>query len=87
MADVIARWRSLDRCATSSTVSLDGPSTTTAWACDRGATVSTRVVTGGGHTWPSVSGALASAGGSPDSFDAARLIADFFVAHPRVAAG
>ena len=29
----------------------------------------------------------ASAGGSPDSFDASRLIADFFVAHPRVAAG
>jgi polyhydroxybutyrate depolymerase len=87
MADVIARWRSLDRCATSSTVSLDGPSTTTAWVCDGGATVSTRVVTGGGHTWPNVSGALATAGGSPDSFDAARLIADFFVAHPRVAAG
>jgi hypothetical protein len=37
--------------------------------------------------WPKVSGALASAGGSPDSFDASRLIADFFVAHPRVAAG
>ena len=31
--------------------------------------------------------ALASAGGSADSFDAARLIADFFVAHPMVAAG
>jgi polyhydroxybutyrate depolymerase len=67
MADVIARWRSLDRCATSSTVSLDGPSTTTTWACDRGATVSMRVVAGGAHTWPNVSGALASAGGSPDS--------------------
>ena len=75
MADVIARWRS-----------LDGPLTTTAWACGRGSTVSMRVVTGGWHMWPKVSGALASAGGSPDSFDASRLIADFFVAHPRVAA-
>jgi len=87
LADVIARWRSLDGCGTASMVSLDGPSTTTAWACDRGSTVSTRVVTGGWHTWPNVSGALASAGGSPDSFDAARLIADFFATHPRASAG
>jgi polyhydroxybutyrate depolymerase len=86
MADVIARWRSLDGCAATSSVSLDGPLTTTAWACGRGSTVSMRVVTGGWHMWPKVSGALASAGGSPDSFDASRLIADFFVAHPRVAA-
>jgi polyhydroxybutyrate depolymerase len=87
MADVIARWRSLDGCAATSTVSLDGPSTTTAWACASGSDVSQRVVAGGWHTWPKVSGALASAGGSPDSFDASRLIADFFVAHPRAAAG
>jgi polyhydroxybutyrate depolymerase len=87
MADVIARWRSLDSCGASSTTAADGPSTTTVWSCAGGSTVSTRVVTGGWHTWPSVSGALASAGGSPDSFDASRLIADFFVAHPRVAAG
>ena len=86
MADVIARWRSLDGCAATSSVSLDGPLTTTAWACGRGSTVSMRAVTGGWHMWPKVSGALASAGGSPDSFDASRLIADFFVAHPRVAA-
>jgi polyhydroxybutyrate depolymerase len=83
MADVIARWRSLDGCGNQSTTTLDGPSTTTTWACASGSTVSTRVVTGGWHQWPKVSGALASAGGSPDSFDAARLIADFFVAHPR----
>jgi polyhydroxybutyrate depolymerase len=84
MADVIARWRSLDGCAAQSTTTLDGPSTTTTWACAAGSTVSTRIVTGGYHQWPWVSGALASAGGSPDSFDASRLIADFFVAHPRI---
>jgi polyhydroxybutyrate depolymerase len=86
-ADVIARWRSLDACAATSTESADGPSATTTWACAGGSSVSQRVVAGGWHTWPRVSGALASAGGSADSFDAARLIADFFVAHPMVAAG
>jgi polyhydroxybutyrate depolymerase len=84
LADVIARWRSLDGCGSASAAELDGPSTTTNWVCEgAGTTVSMRVVSGGWHTWPVVSGALASAGGSPDSFDASRLIADFFVAHPR----
>jgi polyhydroxybutyrate depolymerase len=87
LADVIARWRSLDGCAATSTSSTDGPSTTTSWSCGGGSTVSQRIVTGGWHTWPKVSGALASASGSPDSFDASRLIADFFAAHPRVARG
>jgi polyhydroxybutyrate depolymerase len=87
MADVIARWRSLDGCAGQPSTALDGPSTTTSWSCASGSTVSMRVVTGGWHTWPRVSGLLASEGGSPDSFDASRLIADFFVAHPRAGAG
>ena len=87
MADVIARWRSLDSCATASTQSADGPSTTTSWSCAGGISVSQRIVAGGWHTWPRVDGALASAGGSPDSFDASRVIADFFVAHPKVAVG
>ncbi|HEX7490818.1 MAG TPA: PHB depolymerase family esterase [Candidatus Limnocylindrales bacterium] len=86
MADVIARWRSMDQCDEASTQATDGPSTTTDWACSGGSTVSTRVVSGGWHTWPKVTGATAALGGSPDSFDAARLIADFFAAHPRVAA-
>jgi polyhydroxybutyrate depolymerase len=86
MADVIAKWRTLDGCADRSTSGVDGPSTTTTWDCAKGSTVSTRIVTGGWHTWPRVSGALASVGGSPDSFDASRLIADFFVAHPRAPA-
>lgn len=86
MADAIARWRTLDGCADRSTSGVDGPSTTTTWDCAKGSTVSTRIVTGGWHTWPRVSGTLASVGGSPDSFDASRLIADFFVAHPRAPA-
>jgi polyhydroxybutyrate depolymerase len=84
-ADVIARWRSLDGCGTDTATATDGPSTTTTWTCASGSTVSQRIVTGGWHTWPRVSGALASNGGLPDSFDAARLITDFFVAHPRKA--
>ena len=87
MADVIAKWRSWDGCADPSTSSVDGPSTTTTWACSGGSAVSTRIVTGGWHVWPNVSGTLASDGGSPDSFNAASLIADFFAAHPRAAGG
>jgi polyhydroxybutyrate depolymerase len=85
-ADVIARWRSLDGCGTATTIATDGPSTTTTWTCASGTAVSQRIVTGGWHMWPRASGAAASDGGQPDSFDAARLIADFFVAHPRAAA-
>jgi polyhydroxybutyrate depolymerase len=87
MADVIARWRSLDACKPTASTLVDGPSTTTSWDCAKGSLVSMRVVTGGWHTWPRTSGVLASAGGPPDSFDASRLIADFFAAHPRAAAG
>jgi polyhydroxybutyrate depolymerase len=85
--DVIARWSSLDRCTQPPTISTDGPSATTTWDCAGGTSVGTRIVSGGWHTWPKVDGALASAGGSPDSFDASRVIADFFAAHPRAAGG
>jgi polyhydroxybutyrate depolymerase len=87
-ADVIARWRSMDGCGGDiAGTATDGPSTTTTWSCSAGTTVEQRVVTGGGHTWPRVLGKLASDGGWVDSFDASRLIADFFVSHPRTPAG
>ncbi len=69
MADVIARWRSLDGCAGSPKVNVAGTITTTAWSCAGGSAVETRILEGGCHCWP---------------WDAARVIADFFVAHPRV---
>ena len=69
MADVIARWRSLDGCAEPPSVNVEGAATATAWTCAGGSTVSTRILAGGCHCWPA---------------DASRLIADFFVAHPRV---
>jgi polyhydroxybutyrate depolymerase len=72
MADVIARWRSLDGCAEPSTSAVDGVATTTVWSCSGGSTVSTRILAGGCHCWPG---------------DASRIIADFFVAHPRVTGG
>jgi polyhydroxybutyrate depolymerase len=72
MSDVIARWRSLDGCAGSPTVNVDGIETATTWACAGGSTVTTRILEGWCHCWPG---------------DASRLIADFFVAHPRVARG
>jgi polyhydroxybutyrate depolymerase len=72
MADVIARWRSLDNCAGTSTVTVDGANTTTTWSCAGDSTVQTRIQAGGCHCWTS---------------DDSRAIADFFVAHPRVRAG
>ncbi len=72
MADVIARWRSLNSCAEASTVAVDGATTTTTWACAGGSTVATRIQAGGCHCWTS---------------DDSRAIADFFVAHPRVRGG
>jgi polyhydroxybutyrate depolymerase len=85
LVDVIARWRALDSCAGTQTVAVDGASTTTSWACRGGSTVAMRVVTGGWHTWPVRSSSPVPT--NPDDFDASRLIADFFVAHPLVAGG
>ncbi|HEY5487089.1 MAG TPA: PHB depolymerase family esterase [Candidatus Limnocylindrales bacterium] len=83
MTDVIARWRQLDSCAAAATVSADGASTTTSWACG-GATVAARVVSGGVHAWPGAVAPPYQTSAEADAFDAARLIADFFAAHPRV---
>jgi polyhydroxybutyrate depolymerase len=70
MVDVIARWRSLDGCTDPPTVTVDGIETATTWVCAGGSTVTTRILEGWCHCWPG---------------DASRLIADFFVAHPRMA--
>jgi polyhydroxybutyrate depolymerase len=72
LADVIARWRSLDGCAEASTVTVTGATTTTTWACAGGTNVATRIQAGGCHCWTG---------------DDSRAIADFFLAHPRVRAG
>jgi len=72
MADVIARWRSLDDCSAAASVAVEGTDTTTVWACAGGSTVSTRIQAGGCHCWAS---------------DDSEVIADFFEAHPRVPAG
>jgi polyhydroxybutyrate depolymerase len=68
MADVIARWRSLDGCSATSKVQAEGSATSTTWACTGGSAVEARVYAGGCHCWTG---------------DASRVIADFFAAHPR----
>jgi polyhydroxybutyrate depolymerase len=68
MADVIARWRSLDDCAETATASVEGAVASTTWACAAGNAVETRTYAGGCHCWFG---------------DASRVIADFFAAHPR----
>ena len=85
LVDVIARWRVWDSCSAQPAPVVDGNSTTTTWACRGGSAVAMRVVDGGWHTWPVRSASPTPS--NPDDFDASRLIADFFVAHPRVAAG
>jgi len=82
MTDVIARWRALDSCGATAAVSTDGPSTTTTWECGS-ATVETRIVNGGAHAWPGAVAPPYATSVAADAFDASRLIADFFVAHPR----
>jgi polyhydroxybutyrate depolymerase len=93
-SDVIDTWRDLDRCGAKPSMSYSGPSTTTSWSCTGGSMVSLRVVSGGDHNWP---GALVPFlmlvdftppeplwGIQADtSFDASRVIADFFVTHAR----
>jgi polyhydroxybutyrate depolymerase len=76
--DVMAKWRSVDDCGGDGLRATDGSSTTTAWSCAGGTVVAQRVVEGGWHQWPGSPGAH-----GPDGFDAARVIADFFVAHSR----
>ncbi len=83
MADVIAKWRTWNACVGSPSVAVDGASTTTNWQCAGGSTLSQRIVAGGWHTWPRSSGAVTPI--NADDFEAARVIADFFVAHPRAA--
>ncbi len=70
MADVIARWRVMDNCSAPAATSVEGINTTTSWTCAGAVEVVTRIVAGGCHCWPG---------------DASRVIADFFVAHPRAA--
>jgi polyhydroxybutyrate depolymerase len=84
MTDVIARWRAMDGCQGAGTA-VDGASTTTTWDCQKGSNVAMRVVTGGWHFWPARSSSPTPA--FADDFDASRLIADFFVAHPRTSGG
>jgi polyhydroxybutyrate depolymerase len=85
LADVIARWRSLDSCSGPQAAAVDGASTTTSWTCKSGSTVSMRIVDGGWHTWPTRSSSPTPS--NPDDFDASRVVADFFVAHPLAAGG
>jgi len=77
-AEVMAKWRAVDGCAGDGVAIVDGASTTTSWACAGGTTVAQRLIDGGTHVWP---GMWSKTG--PDGFDAARVIADFFVAHAR----
>ncbi len=77
-SEVMAKWRAVDGCGGDGRTVVDGASTTTSWSCASGTTVAMRLIGGGGHVWP---GAWGNTG--PDGFDAARVIADFFVAHAR----
>ena len=85
MTDVIARWRTLDGCASAAaSTSTDGASSLTTWSCATHTEITTRVVAGGAHAWPgAVAGLPYSTSNPADAFDASRLIADFFEAHPR----
>ena len=87
LTEVMFKWRELNRCSDSPTVSVSGPSTTTSWRCSQGSTVAMRVVAGGGHAWPaSAANGVLEPNGADRSFDASSVIADFFLAHVRTSA-
>lgn len=81
-SDVIGVWRDIDGCATSSSTSVMGPTTTTIWRCGGGSVVATKVIAGGGHDWP-IGPNRFSPNGTHQAFDASAVIADFFAAHAR----
>jgi polyhydroxybutyrate depolymerase len=85
LTDVLARWRVLDGCESSASMTVMGPVVTTTWRCREGSDVQSVVVEGAGHTWPGIP--LSSLPWGPAaSLDASRVIADFFAAHPRAPA-
>lgn len=82
--EVIGVWRDVDACAASSSASVSGPTTTTAWRCSDGSAVETRVIAGGVHAWPGArptAQPLLLSHPPDDSLDASTVIADFFAAH------
>jgi polyhydroxybutyrate depolymerase len=79
---VIARWRGIDGCAPSPTLTASTSSTLTTWRCQAGSLVASLVVSGAGHTWPGA--VVVNPPGTPSAaVDASRLIADFFAARGR----
>jgi len=81
-SEVVALWRELDGCSADGSMTADGPSTVTHWACRDDSEVRTIVVAGAGHTWPGAP--FAGLPWSPaESLDASTAVADFFTEHPR----
>lgn len=82
-SEVIAQWRQIDGCSQPSSVAINGTSTTTVWVCQNGSSVETRIIAGGGHSWPGSTYVLDP--NSPDaSFNASQVIADFFASQTRL---
>lgn len=85
LAAVIGKWRDLDGCSPSSSTGRSGSSTVSTWRCHGGSAVEMLVVSGAGHAWPGAP-IVNPPWGPARSLDASRVIADFFVAHPRAEA-
>jgi polyhydroxybutyrate depolymerase len=71
IADLIASWRTVDRCAPAAGTTT-GVVTTELATCPAGRAVELVTVAGGGHQWP-----------KGHTLDATQVIWAFFVAHPR----
>lgn len=85
--DVIGVWREIDGCAASSSMSVSGLTTTTILPCRAGSAIETKVIAGGQHYLPGApvrALRLPWVTDSREAFDASAVIADFFVAHPRI---
>jgi polyhydroxybutyrate depolymerase len=79
---VVAGWRSVDRCAPPSSTS-DGIVTTSVSPCPNGRAVELVTVAGAGHQWPGARPGATEADPPSLSLDATAVIWAFFESHPR----
>ena len=83
VADSIARWREINKCGGTQSVTFDmGDSQcVTANDCAEGSEVTVCTVTNGGHTWPGGT-PIPGLGITSTDLDATNVMLDFFEKHP-----
>jgi polyhydroxybutyrate depolymerase len=82
LEQVLRHWRQVNNCSVVEALVDAPPVTTRRWDGPAGVCVESWLIAGGTHTWP---GPSHPSGSADASLDASRIIADFFLNHPRAA--